>query len=122
MAVDCGTVINPQTAVGQMEGGQTQALGYALSEEMAYDDNGKLLTTRFGDYHIFQADEMPEMVSLLVPSYEEAGPYGAKGLGEIVTEGVAPAIADAVFDAVGVRIRDLPILPEKVWRELQKKQ
>jgi len=121
LAVDCGTVINPQTAMGQMEGGQTQALGYALCEEMAYDDNGKLLTTRFGDYHIFQADEMPEMVSLLVPSYEEAGPYGAKGLGEIVTEGVAPAIADAVFDAVGVRIRSLPILPEKVWRELQKK-
>ena len=121
LAVDCGTVINPQTAVGQMEGGQTQALGYALCEEMTYDDNGSLLTRRFGDYHIFQADEMPEMVSLLVPSYEETGPFGAKGLGEIVAEGVAPAIANAVFNATGVRIRNLPILPEKVWRELQKK-
>ncbi|HLB47936.1 MAG TPA: molybdopterin cofactor-binding domain-containing protein, partial [Anaerolineales bacterium] len=59
MAVDCGTAINPQTAQGQVEGGLAQALGYAVCEEMAYDDEGRLLTRRFGDYHIFQADEMP---------------------------------------------------------------
>lgn len=121
MAVDCGTVINPQAAIGQMGGGMTQALGYALSEDMLYDEHGKLLTTRFGDYRIFQADEMPEMICMLVPSYEQTGPYGAKGMGEIVAEGVAPAVANAVFDAVGARIRSLPILPEKVWRELNHK-
>ena len=118
MAVDCGTVINPQTGVGQMEGGQTQALGYAVSEDMVYDEKGSILTRRFGDYHIFQAEEMPEIISIIVPTYEESGPYGAKGLGEIPIDGVAPAVANAVFNATGARIRDLPILPEKVWRKL----
>jgi putative selenate reductase molybdopterin-binding subunit len=119
LAVDCGTVINPQTAEGQMEGGMAQALGYAVSEEMVYDARGSLLTRRFGDYHIFQADEMPEVVSLLVPSYEESGPFGAKGLGEIVAEGVAPAVANAVFDATAVRLRTLPLTPERVWQALR---
>jgi putative selenate reductase molybdopterin-binding subunit len=119
LAVDCGTVINPQAAIGQVEGGMTQALGYAVSEEMVYDDHGRLLNPRFGDYHIFQADEMPEIVSILVPSYEKSGPFGAKGLGEIVAEGVAPAVANAVFNATGKRIRSLPLAPEKIWRALQ---
>lgn len=119
LAVDSGTVINPQTAEGQMEGGMAQALGYAVSEEMVYDEGGRLLTSRFGDYRIFQADEMPEMVCLLVPSYEKSGPFGAKGLGEITTEGVAPAVANAVFHATGLRLRSLPLTPEKVWRSLQ---
>jgi putative selenate reductase molybdopterin-binding subunit len=119
LAADCGTVINPQSAEGQMEGGMAQALGYAISEEMVYDEAGSLLTRRFGDYHIFQADEMPEVVSLLVPSFEQSGPFGAKGLGEIVAEGVAPAVANAIFDATGVRLRSLPFTPEKVWRGLQ---
>ncbi len=122
LAVDCGTVINPQTAEGQMEGGMAQALGYAVSEEMAYDEQGRLLTTRFGDYRIFQADEMPEMTCILVPSYEKSGPFGAKGLGEITAEGVAPAVANAVFDATGVRLRSLPLTPEKVWKALQNKE
>jgi putative selenate reductase molybdopterin-binding subunit len=119
LAIDCGTVINPQTAEGQMEGGMAQALGYAVSEEMVYDDNGSLLTRRFGDYRIFQADEMPEMICILVPSYEQSGPFGAKGLGEITAEGVAPAVANAVFHATGLRMRSLPLSPEKVWRALR---
>ena len=118
LAVDCGTVINPQTAIGQMEGGMAQALGYAVSEEMIYDERGRLLTDRFGDYHIFQADEMPEMTCILVPSYENSGPFGAKGLGEITAEGVAPAVANAVFHATGLRMRSLPLTPEKIWRAL----
>ena len=118
-AVDCGTVINPLTAEGQMEGGMAQALGFAISEEMAYDERGSLLNRRFGDYHIFQANEMPEMTCILVPSYEESGPFGAKGLGEITTEGVAPAVANAVFHATGIRLRSLPLTPENVWRALQ---
>lgn len=119
LAVDCGTVINPQMAEGQMEGGMAQALGYAVSEEMVYDRSGKLLTTRFGDYRIFQADEMPEMTCILVPSYEESGPFGAKGLGEIVAEGVAPAVANAIYHATGLRLRSLPLTPEKVWQALK---
>jgi putative selenate reductase molybdopterin-binding subunit len=119
LAVDCGTVINPQAAEGQMEGGMAQALGYAISEEMVYDGHGALLNPRFGDYRIFQADEMPKMTCLLVPSYEQSGPFGAKGLGEITAEGVAPAVANAVYHATGLRLRSLPLTPEKVWRGLK---
>ena len=118
MAVDCGTAINPQTAAGQVEGGMIQALGYALCEDMPYDPSGRVLTTRLGDYHIFQAHEIPQMQAILVPTYEPSGPFGAKAVAEIPMDGVAPAVANAVFDAVGVRIRDLPITPEKVWRAL----
>ena len=119
LAVDCGTVINPQAAEGQMEGGMATALGYAVSEEMVYDDRGSLLNPRFGEYRIFQADEMPRMTCLLVPSYEQSGPFGAKGLGEITAEGVAPAVVNAVFNATGLRFRSLPLTPEKVWHALQ---
>lgn len=118
MAVDCGTAINPQTAEGQIEGGMAQALGYAVCEDMVYDDQGRLLTTNLNDYHIFRADEMPLLRAILVPSYEPSGPFGAKAVAEIPMDGVAPAVANAVFDAVGVRIRDLPITPEKVWRAM----
>ena len=122
MAVDCGTAINPQTAEGQIEGGMAQALGYAVCEEMAYDEAGRLLTTRFGDYRIFQADEMPELQAILVPTYEPSGPFGAKAVAEIPMDGVAPAVANAVYDAIGVRLRDLPLTPEKVWRQLMEKR
>jgi len=118
MAVDCGIAINPLTAIGQIEGGLVQALGYAVSEEMAYDENGRLLTTRFGDYRIFQADEVPAITAILVPTYEPSGPFGAKAVAEIPMDGVAPAVANAVYDAVGVRLRALPLTPERVWRAL----
>jgi len=105
-----------------MEGGQTQALGYAVSEEMTYDETGKLEERRFGDYHIFQAEEMPELISMTIENYEVAGPYGAKGIGEIPIDGAGQAVANAVYDAAGVRVYDLPILPEKVWKLLQNKK
>jgi putative selenate reductase molybdopterin-binding subunit len=118
MAVDCGTAINPQTAEGQIEGGMTQALGYAVCEAMVYDDQGALLTTRFGDYSLFRADEMPELHAILIPTYEPSGPFGAKAVAEIPMDGVAPAVANAVYHAVGARLRELPLTPEKVWRAL----
>jgi len=119
MAVDCGTAINPRTAEGQVEGGQTQALGYAVSEIMAYDAQGRPLATRFGDYRIFAADEMPEVQAILVPTYEPSGPFGAKAVAEIPMDAVAPAIANAVYHAAGVRLRELPITPERLWMGLQ---
>jgi putative selenate reductase molybdopterin-binding subunit len=121
MAVDCGTAINPITAEGQIDGGMVQALGYAICEEMPYDENGNSLVTRFGDYRIYQADEMPELVSILVPSYEPNGPYGAKAVAEIPMNGVAPAVANAIHDAVGVRVRELPLTPERIWSALRNK-
>jgi len=118
MAVDCATTINPVMASGQIEGGLIQALGYAVSEEMAHDEQGRQLATRFGDYRIFAADEVPEVTAILVPTYEPSGPFGAKAVAEIPMDGVAPAVANAVADAVGVRVRNLPLTPEKVWRAL----
>ena len=118
MTVNPGMVINPTTATGQLEGGQTQALGMAVCEEMAYDDKGELLTTRFADYHIFQAEEMPEIECYILPDPEPTGPFGAKALSEIPTDGVCPAIANAVTNAVGARVRALPITPEKIWKAM----
>ncbi len=118
MAVDCGIAINPVTASGQVEGGMTQALGYAHCEEMTYDDLGVPLATRFGDYHIYKANEMPELEVIFVETYEPSGPFGAKAVAEIPKDGVAPALSSAIFDATGVRIRDLPYTPERVWRAI----
>ena len=119
MAVDCGVAINPQTAAGQVEGGMVQALGFAHSEEMAYDEAGKLVTTDFVSYPIYRADEMPELGAILVQTYEPSGPYGAKAIAEIPKDGVAPALSSAIRDATSVRIRELPFTPERVWRALR---
>ncbi|MBE7511394.1 MAG: molybdopterin-dependent oxidoreductase [Anaerolineales bacterium] len=117
-AVDCGIAINPITAAGQVEGGMTQALGYGHCEEMIYDGKGVPLATRFGDYHVYQADEMPDTRVIFVETYEPTGPYGAKAVAEIPKDGVAPALASAIRDAVGVWIHDIPFTPEKVWRAI----
>jgi putative selenate reductase molybdopterin-binding subunit len=116
MALDCGVIVNPATASGQVEGGMLQALGYALCEEMVFDQNGQLLNPRFGDYRIFSADETPEMQVMFVETYEPSHPLGVKAVAEIPMNGVAPAVGNAVYDAIGVQIRDIPLTPEKVWR------
>ncbi len=117
-AVDCGRAINPATAEGQIEGGATQALGYGVCEEMRYDEQGALLTTDFTNYHIFRADEMPAMETYLIETSDPYGPYGAKAVAEIPIDGMAPAIANAVADALGVRVREAPLTPERVWRAM----
>lgn len=119
MAVDCGVAINPITASGQVEGGMTQALGYGHCEEMAYDDKGRMVNPAFGPYKIYRADEMPEMEVILVQTVEPSGPFGAKAVAEIPKDGVAPALASAIFNATGVRIRRIPFTPERVWTALQ---
>ncbi len=119
MAVDCGVTINPLTASGQIEGGMTQALGYAHCEEMAYDEKGRMVNPIFGPYKIYRADEMPELGVIMVQTVEPTGPFGAKAIAEITMDGAAPAIANAIYNATGVRIRRLPFTPERVWRALQ---
>jgi putative selenate reductase molybdopterin-binding subunit len=121
MAVDSGVIVNPLTASGQIEGGMTQALGYAVSEEMVYDSLGRARETNLRDYHIFQAHEMPELTTIFVETFEPSHPFGVKAVAEIPMDGVAPAVGNAVFDAVGVDINANPITPEKVWRELKVK-
>jgi putative selenate reductase molybdopterin-binding subunit len=80
---------------------------------------GRVLNPRFGDYRIFAADETPEMDVILVQTYEPSGPYGAKAVAEIPMDGMAPAVASAIYDATGARIRRIPFTPERVWRALQ---
>jgi putative selenate reductase molybdopterin-binding subunit len=118
-AIDCGVPVNPQAAEGQIEGAVTQALGYALTEDMPFDERGRMLYTDFKNYRIYTAADMPEIQSILVHTYEPTGPFGAKAIAEIPINGPAPAIANAIANAVGVRLRELPFTPEKVWRALQ---
>jgi putative selenate reductase molybdopterin-binding subunit len=120
MAVDCGVAINPITASGQVEGGMLQALGYAHCEEFAFDENGRLINDEFGPYKIYRADEMPEMVVYLVQTMEDSGPFGAKAVAEIPKDGVAPAVRNAILQATGVAINDLPFTPERVYRALHR--
>lgn len=115
---DVGQCINPAAVEGQIEGGATQGQGYALSEEMIYRD-GKLLTPSFSEYLIPTAMDVPKVKTIILESRSGLGPFGAKGIGEPSLTPVAPAIANAVADAIGRRILDLPITPEKVVRALQ---
>ena len=118
MAVDGGVIINPVTASGQVEGGMVQALGYAVSEEMVYDDLGRARERDLVDYHIFRSDEMPELTTIFVETYEHSHPYGAKAVAEIPLDGVAPAVGNAILDACGVSLHEIPALPEKIWKAL----
>jgi len=117
-AVDAGTAINPMQAEGQVEGAVAQGLGYALTEELVLDDAGRPVNANFLDYKIFTAKDMPKLTTILVTTEEPLGPYGAKSVAEVPINGPAPAIANAIFHATGVRISKLPIRPEDVLRAL----
>ena len=121
MAVDSGVIVNPLTASGQIEGGMTQALGYAVCEEMRYDEKGNAIERDLDRYHIFRSNEMPELTTIFVETFEPSHPFGVKAVAEIPMDGVAPAVGNAVFDAVGINVNANPILPEKVWRALRGK-
>jgi putative selenate reductase molybdopterin-binding subunit len=121
MAVDSGVIVNPLTASGQIEGGMTQALGYAVCEEMVYDAEGQARERDFDRYHIFRADEMPELTAIFVETFEPTHPFGVKAVAEIPMDGVAPAVGNAVLDALGVNIDENPVTPEKVWNALRMK-
>jgi putative selenate reductase molybdopterin-binding subunit len=126
-AVDSGMIVNPLTASGQIEGGMTQALGYAVCEEMIYDEKGSARERDLKDYHIFQAHEMPDLKTIFVETFEPSHPFGVKAVAEIPMDGIAPAVANAVLDASlsidnnsGVNIDQNPITPEKIWKALIK--
>ena len=119
MAVDSGVIVNPLTASGQIEGGMTQALGYAVTEEMRYDDKGFALERDLDRYHIFRANEMPELTTIFVETFEPSHPFGVKAVAEIPMDGVAPAVGNAILDAVGVNVDVIPVTPEKLWTALR---
>ncbi|MDO9121087.1 MAG: molybdopterin-dependent oxidoreductase, partial [Anaerolineaceae bacterium] len=120
MLVDCGRVINPITAAGQVEGGMAQGLGFALTEEMLFDEQGQPLNPSMVKYRVPKAAEMPIMDVIFVQTDEPSGPYGAKSVSEIAIDGVAPAVANALHNATGVWIRELPLTPERVLKGLKK--
>lgn len=119
MAVDSGVIVNPLTASGQIEGGMTQALGYAVCEEMRYDEKGNAIERDFDRYHIFRADEMPELETIFVETFEPSHPFGVKAVAEIPMDGVAPAVGNAILDAIGANVDEIPVTPEKVWRAIK---
>jgi putative selenate reductase molybdopterin-binding subunit len=119
MVVDCGRVINPVTAAGQVEGGMAQALGFALEEDMRFDTQGQPLNPNLKDYRIPRAVSMPALDVIFVQTDEASGPFGAKSVAEISIDGAAPAIASAVHDATGVWMRELPYMPERVMAALK---
>jgi putative selenate reductase molybdopterin-binding subunit len=117
-ALDLGKAINPALASGQVEGAVAMALGYALSEEVKFDENGRVRNSNFADYKVMSTLDMPQMTTILVEDTEYTGPFGAKSAGEVPTNCMAPAIANALYNAVGIRIRSLPITPEKILQAL----
>ena len=119
IAVDCGVAINPVTASGQVEGGMVMALGYALCEELVLDEAGRPVNARLGPYWIFRADDTPPTEVFLVQTMEPSGPFGAKAVGEIPVDGVAPAVRNAILDATGAALHTLPLTPERVWSALK---
>jgi putative selenate reductase molybdopterin-binding subunit len=119
MVVDCGRVINPATASGQVEGGMAQALGFALTEEMLFDDDGQPLNPNLSRYRIPRAARMPAMDVIFVQTDEPSGPFGAKSVSEIAIDGVSPAMASALYDATGIWMRELPYTPERVKAALK---
>ena len=112
--VDCGTVINPNLARIQVEGGVAQGIGLALFEDIKHDAKGKMISDTFMQYKIPSRCDVGDIRVEFKPSFEHTGPFGAKSIGEVVINTSAPAIADAVANATGVRVRTLPITPEKV--------
>jgi CO/xanthine dehydrogenase Mo-binding subunit len=118
-AVDVGKAINPLNCQQQLAGAAITGIGQALFEEIAYD-NGQLINPNFVDYVLPSLGDMPSIIdSISIETPHKNGPYGAKGIGESALIPVAPAIANAVFDAVGVRIKDLPIKAEKIYLALE---
>ena len=118
---DAGTPINPELALCQMYGAAQKSIGHTLYEDMVLDESGKCISADFTDYGVPMIEEAPEdFKAVLIDVNDQYGPFGAKSISEIATNGAAPAIANAIYDAVGARVRSWPITPEKILRALGK--
>jgi len=120
-AHDVGRAINPLLLEGQVYGGVVMGLGYALTEEVVHQ-NGENMNANFRDYKLFTAKDAVKIKAPVIETIDKDGPFGAKGIGEPGCVPTAPAVANAIYDAVGVRIKDLPITPEKVLAALKEKK
>ncbi|ABR50639.1 aldehyde oxidase and xanthine dehydrogenase, molybdopterin binding [Alkaliphilus metalliredigens QYMF] len=118
-AQDVGRAINPELIEGQMDGGFAMGLGYALMEDLNLQQ-GQMKHKRFSNYLIPTALDIPELEKIIIEDPESTAPFGAKGIGEPVMLGVAPAILNAIYDAVGVRITEIPVTPQRLLKALKK--
>lgn len=118
--VDCGTTINPNLARIQVEGGLVQGIGMAMFEQVKYTEKGKMITNNLMQYKVPTRKDIHKLTVEFAESYEPSGPYGAKSVGEIGIDTPPAAIANAIYNAIGVRITTLPITPEKVLMGLKK--
>jgi putative selenate reductase molybdopterin-binding subunit len=118
-AVDVGRAINPDLAEGQIVGCLAMGIGYALTEEMLFSPEGRMLNASLLDYKIPTSLDLPELKGFIVETVEPSGPFGVKSVGEVGMDPIAPAIANAIFSATGVRLRELPFTPEKVLTSLR---
>ena len=119
---DCGRVINPLLAEGQVHGGIAQGVAQALYEEFRYDDDGNPLTTNLADYAFVSAAELPSFELVACETPTDRNELGAKGIGESGTIGSTPAVWNAVVDALshlGVTHLDIPTTPERIWRAVE---
>jgi xanthine dehydrogenase molybdenum-binding subunit len=118
-AVDAGTVVNPDLAAGQLEGGLCRGIALALLEDTDYDPQTGQLTCGgyFTDYKVYTPVDMPDLENVSIFSantHEPTGPFGAKGIGEAANNPTAGAVANAVYNAIGIRLKEAPFTPEKV--------
>jgi CO/xanthine dehydrogenase Mo-binding subunit len=111
---DAGKAINPLGVAGQMQGGAGQSLGFALTEGLLFDEKGRLTNPSLLDYRKLTAADLPKIETIIVEVPSPAGPFGARGVGEPPIVPAPAAIANAVFDATGARITELPITPERI--------
>ena len=118
---DCGMVINPQLLHGQVHGAMFMGLGESIWEQVLFDQNGKILNGNLAEYRLPTALDMPKVHSELVESYEPAGPWGVKEVGEGATNPTMGCFSNAIFDAMGVRVNSLPLTYEKAWQALKEK-
>ena len=118
-ATDCGKAVNPASVEGQVEGGIAMGLGQALIEEIVVDRKGRVLNPNLHDYKIPTTMDMPEMDTVIVDAYDPTSAFGGKEVGEAPTGPVCAAVMNAVYDAVGVRLTETPITPEKVFRAMR---
>lgn len=117
-AQDAGRAVNPKLLEGQMDGGFAMGLGYAIFEDLNVE-NGRIKHNRFSKYLIPTAMDMIDVENIIVEDPESTAPYGAKGIGEPVLIPVVPAVLNAIYDAIGVRITEIPVTPERVIKALQ---
>jgi CO/xanthine dehydrogenase Mo-binding subunit len=117
-AVDAGAVLNPVQLRGQVEGGVAQALGAAMSEHLDVDGSGRVTTRTLREYYVPRLGDVPSTEVLIAPTSDPLGPFGAKPMSELPFNPVAPALANAVRDATGVRIPATPLSADRVWMAL----